>query len=166
MGAHRMDQATKASTRSKTTSVHHVGLIKVEAKQRPLFPGHRLPDILFGGFLSLLPCHFLFFPFWFGLIYRSLGVAFEPSQECLPRLRESPNGESPGCSQESLSFSARVTWWLSCMVLRGLLSLLDVTVGPLGHSVPSVARRDHWGKTDAFLSASDSQYSHSIVDRL
>ena len=52
------------------------------------------------------------------------------------------------------------------MVLRGLLSLLDVTVGPLGHSVPSVARRDHWGKTDAFLSASDSQYSHSMVDRL
>ena len=66
----------------------------------------------------------------------------------------------------NLSFSARVTWWLSCMVLRGLLSLLDVTVRPLGHSVPSVARRDHWGKTDAFLSASDSQYSHSIVDRL
>ena len=118
-----MDQATKASTRSKTTSVHHVGLIKVEAKQRPLFPSHRLPDILYGGFLSLLPCHFLFFPFWFGLIYRSLGVAFEPSQECLPRLRESPNGESPGCSQESLSFSARVTWWLSCMVLRSPLTV-------------------------------------------
>ena len=54
----------------------------------------------------------------------------------------------------------------SCLVLRGLLWLLDVTVGPLGHSVPSVTRRDHWGKRDVFLSASDSQYSHSMVDRL
>ena len=26
-------------------------------------------------------------------------VASEPSQECLPRFRESPNGESPGCSR-------------------------------------------------------------------
>ena len=113
MGVYRMDQATRASTRSKTAAIHHVRLIVVKAKHRAFFPGHCLPDILFGGFLSLLPCHFLFFPFWFGLIYRSLGIASEPSQECLPRFRESPNGESPGCSQESLSFSARVTWWLA-----------------------------------------------------
>ena len=53
-------------------------------------------------------------------------------------------------------------YWLYSYVL----SLLDVTVGLLDHSVPSVARRDHWGKRDAFLPASDSQYSHSIVDRL
>ena len=66
----------------------------------------------------------------------------------------------------NLSFSARVTWWLSCTVLRGLLSLLDATVGLLSHSVASVALRDHWGKQDAFLSASDSQYSHSMVHRL
>ena len=127
-----MDQATRASTHSKTAAIHHVRLIVVEAKHRAFFPGHCLPDILFGGFLSLLPCHFLFFPFWFGLTYRSLGIASEPSQECLPRFRESPNGESPGCSQESLSFSARLTWYLSCTVLRGHLSLLDVTVGTVG----------------------------------
>ena len=84
----------------------------------------------------------------------------------LPCFRESPNGESPGCSWESLSFSTCVTWWLSCRVLRGLLSLLDATVGLLSHSVASVALRDHWGKQDAFLSASDSQYSHSVVGRL
>ena len=166
MGGTQKGSGHKGIHPQQDNFVHHVRLIVVEAKQRAFFPGHRLPDILFGGCLSLLPCHFLFFPFWFGLIYRSLGIASEPSQECLPRLRESPNGESPGCSQEFLSFSARVTWWLSCMVLRGLLSLLDVTVGPLGHSVPSVTRRDHWGKRDVFLSASDSQYSHSMVDRL
>ena len=39
-----MDQATRASTPSKTTSVHRVRHIVVEAKQRPLFPGHCLPD--------------------------------------------------------------------------------------------------------------------------
>ena len=79
--------------------------------------------------------------------------------------RESPNGESPGCCRESLSLSAHVTWWLSCRVLSGHLSLWDSTVGSLGHSVPSVARRDHWGKRHAFLSASASQYSHSMVGR-
>ena len=148
-----------------TTSVHRVRNIVVEAKQRPLSPGHRLPDIFYSRFLSLLPCRFHFFPFWSGLIYRSLGVASEPSQECLPGFRESPNGESPGCCRESLSLSARVTWWLSCKVLSGHLSLWDSTVGSLGHSVPSVARRDHWGKRHAFLSASASQYSHSMVGR-
>ena len=66
-----------------TTSVHRVRNIVVEAKQRPLSPGHRLPDIFYSRFLSLLPCRFHFFPFWSGLIYRSLGVASEPSQECL-----------------------------------------------------------------------------------
>ena len=65
----------------------------------------------------------------------------------------------------NLSFSARVTWWLSCRVLSGHLSLCYSTVGSLGHSVPSVARRDHWGKRHAFLSASASQYSHSMVGR-
>ena len=114
------------------------------------------PSSLSLSLLSLFP----------GLIYRSLGVASEPSQECLPGFRESPNGESPGCCRESLSFSARVTWWLSCRVLSGHLSLWHTTVGSLGHFVPSVAWRDHWGKRDAFLSASDSQYSHSMVDRL
>ena len=39
-----MDQATRASAPSKTTSVHRVRRIVVEAKQRPLSPGHRLPN--------------------------------------------------------------------------------------------------------------------------
>ena len=32
--------------------------------------------------------------------------------------------------------------------------------------VPSVARRGHWGKRDSFLSASDSQFAHSMVGGL
>ena len=39
-----MDQATRASTPSKMTSMHHVRHIVVEAKQRPLSPGHPFPD--------------------------------------------------------------------------------------------------------------------------
>ena len=39
-----MDQATRASAPSKTTSVHHVRHIVVKAKQRPLSPGHHLPN--------------------------------------------------------------------------------------------------------------------------
>ena len=104
-------------------------------QNRALSLGHHLLDILQGGFLSLLPCHFHFFPFWSGLIYRSLGVASEPSQACLPRFRESRISESPGCSRESLSFFARVTWWLHCRALTGLVSLLDVTVGPPGPAI-------------------------------
>ena len=84
-------------------------------------------------FLSFLPCHIHFFPFCSGLIYRSLGVASEPSQEFLPCFRESPNGESPSCSWEFLSFSDQVTWCLSYKVLRGHFSLSDVTVGMVGH---------------------------------
>ena len=34
-------------------------------------------------------------------------------------------------------------WCLSCTVLRGHLSLLDVTVGMVGHFVPLVAQRCH-----------------------
>ena len=39
-----MDQATRASTPSKTTSVHHIRHIVVKAKQRPLSPVHHLPN--------------------------------------------------------------------------------------------------------------------------
>ena len=39
-----MDQATGASAPSKTTSVHRIRYIVVEARQRPLPPGHHLPD--------------------------------------------------------------------------------------------------------------------------
>ena len=39
-----MDQATRASAPSKTTSEHPVRHRVTEAKQRPLSPGHRLPD--------------------------------------------------------------------------------------------------------------------------
>ena len=42
--------------------------------------GAALPD----GALRADPYPFHFFPFPSGLIYRSLGVASEPSQECLP----------------------------------------------------------------------------------
>ena len=80
-----MDPATRASARSKIISVCHVRHIVIEGKQRPLSPGHRLPNRIEGRFLSLLPCHFHFFPFQSRLIYRRLGVAFEPSQEWLPR---------------------------------------------------------------------------------
>ena len=128
-----MDPATRASARSKIISVCHVRHIVIEGKQRPLSPGHRLPNRIEGRFLSLLPCHFHFFPFQSRLIYRRLGVASEPSQECLPCFRESPNGESPSCSQGSLSFSAQVKWCLSCTVLRGHLSLLYGTVGMVGY---------------------------------
>ena len=40
-----------------------------------------------------------------GLTYRSLGVASEPSQECVSRFRASPSSESPGGSWESISLS-------------------------------------------------------------
>ena len=33
----------------------------------------------------------------------------------------------------NLSFSAQVTWCLSCVILRRHLSLLDVTVGTVSH---------------------------------
>ena len=64
----------------------------------------------------------------------------------IPCFRESPNGESPGCSRESLSFSSRVTWYLSGTVLRDYLSLSYETVGTVGHFVPLVARGRHWDK--------------------
>ena len=41
-----MDQATRASTPSRTTSMHRVRHTVVEAKQRQLSPDHRLPDRL------------------------------------------------------------------------------------------------------------------------
>ena len=125
----------------------------VEAKQRPLSPGHRLPDRIVRRIPQSSSCHFHFFPFWSRLIFWSLGVSSGPSQECLPCFGESPNGESPGCSPGSLSFSARVTGCLSGTVLWGHLSLSDATVGIVGHFVPLVAWRDHWGKRDAFLSS-------------
>ena len=102
-------------------------------QNRPFSPGHRLPNRIVRQIPQPSPLSFHFFPFLSELIYRSLGVASEPSQERLPCFRESQNGESPGCSQESLSFSAQVTWCLSCMVLRGHISLLDATVGTVAH---------------------------------
>ena len=104
-----MDQATRATTPSKTTSMHCVRHIVVEAKQRPLSPGHRLPSRLVRQIPQPSSLALSLLPFQSGLIYRSLGVASEPSQECLPCFRESPKSESPGCSQESLSVSAQVT---------------------------------------------------------
>ena len=81
---------------------------------------------------AFFPITFTSFPWvWIDLI--SLDVASEPSLERLPHFRALPNGESPGCFQESLSFSTQLTWCLSCTVLRGHLSLLDVTVGTVGH---------------------------------
>ena len=100
------------------------------------------------------------------MIYRRLTVASEPSQECLPHFRQSPNGESPSCSQGPLCLSARVTWCLNCTVLGGHLSLLDATIVMVGHFVPLLTERDPWDKTDAFLSVSDSQYPHSMAGRL
>ena len=64
------------------------------------------------------------------------------------------------------SVSARVTRCPSCTVLRGHLSLSGATVGSVGHFRALVPRGDHWDKRDAFLSASDSQYPHSMADRL
>ena len=128
-----MDQATRASASSKTTSMHQVRHIVVEAKQRPLSPGGGLPNRIARWIPqpSSLLLSLLSLSVWIDLI--SLDVASEPCQECLPHFRESPNSESPGCSQESLSFSARVTWCLNCTVLRGHLSLLDATVGTVAH---------------------------------
>ena len=130
-----MDPATRASARSKIISVCHVRHIVIEGKQRPLSPGHRLPNRIEGRFLSLLPCHFHFFPFQSRLIYRRLGVASEPSQEWLPRFKELPVSHLIAPRNLCLSlrrsqvlfFSAQVTWYLSRMVLRGHLSLSDAT---------------------------------------
>ena len=52
------------------------------------------------------------------------------------------------------------------MVLRGHLSWSGATVGSVGHFRALVTRGDHWDKRDAFLSAGDSQYPHSMADRL
>ena len=54
------------------------------------------------GSSASFPVTLTSFPFQSGLIYRSPGVASEPSQECPPYFRESPNGESPRCSPESV----------------------------------------------------------------
>ena len=50
--------------------------------------------------------------------------------------------------------------------LRGHLSRSDATVGTVGPFCALVARRDHWDKGDAFLSAGDSQYPLSTAHRL
>ena len=101
------------------------------------------------------------------MIYRSLGVASEPSQECLPHFRESPNGESPGCSQESLSLFARVTWCPSCTVLSGHLSLVGCDCWD---GRPFLCLYLHGDvtetKRDAFLPVGDSQYPPSTAYRL
>ena len=52
------------------------------------------------------------------------------------------------------------------MVLRGHLSRSGATVGSVGHFRALVTRGDHWDKRDAFLSAGDSPYPHSMADRL
>ena len=52
------------------------------------------------------------------------------------------------------------------MLLRDHLSLSDWTVESVGHFCPLFARRDHWGKRVAFLSAGDSPYPHSMACRL
>ena len=97
----------KASAPSKTTSMHRVRPRVVEGNRRPSSPGHHLPDGIVRRIpqSSSLSLSFLFVLVWIDL--QEPNVAFEPSQEYLPRSRESPKGESPGCSQESLSFSAR-----------------------------------------------------------
>lgn len=89
----------------------------------------------------------------------------EPSQ-FLPCFRESSNSESPGCSWESLSFSAQVTWCLSCPVLRGHLLLLDETVGMVSHFCAVSCTERSLGQKEAFLSAGDSQRPHYMADRL
>ena len=64
----------------------------------------------------------------------------------------------PGCSWEALSFSARVTWCLSRMVLRAHFSLSDVTVGTVGHLCAVSRMESSPGQKGPFLSAGDSQY--------
>ena len=54
---------------------------------------------------------------------------------------------------------------LSHTVLRGQLSLSDVTIGTVDHFC-AISHTDHGDKRDAFLSASDSQYPHSMAGRL
>ena len=90
----------------------------------------------------------------------------EPSQECLSHFRELLKGESPSFSWESLSFSARVTCCLSCTVLRGHLSLSDVTVGKVSHFYAISGTERSLGQRDALLSAGDSHYPHSTAGRL
>ena len=146
--------------------MHRVRHIMAEAEQRPLSPGHRLPSRLVRQIPQPSSLALSLLPFQSGLIYRSLGVASEPSQECLPCFRESPNSESPCCSWESLSFSARVTCCLSCTVLRGHLSLSDVTVGKVSHFYAISGTERSLGQRDALLSAGDSHYPHSTAGRL
>ena len=161
-----MNQAARASAPSKTTPMYRVRHIVVEAKQRPMSPGHRLPNKLVRQMLQPSSLSLHFFPFQSGLIYRSLGVASEPSQECLSCFRESPNSESPWCSWESLSFSVQVTCCLSCTVLRSHLSLSDMTVGKVSHFYAISGTERSLGQRDTFLSAGDSQYPHSVAGRL
>ena len=126
-----MDQATRSYAHSKTTSVHCVRRIVIEAKQRPTFPGHHLPDRI----VRRIPQ-----PSSLSLSLLSLLVRIDLQEPgcCLSHSKSAfhVSGNHQVMShQEYLSFSARVTWWLSCTVLRGLLSLLDATVGMLGHFV-------------------------------
>ena len=119
---------------SKTTLMLHVRHIVVESKHSPSPPGHRIPSKIVRWILQpIFPVTFTSFLFSLRLIYRSLGVASEPFQECPPHFREMPNGECqiPGRSRES--FSAQVTWYLSWTVLRGYLSLSDAPVGTVSH---------------------------------
>ena len=70
-----------------------------------------------------------------------------PGNLCLS-LPVSPGGFAAGLSQVSSHCWTRL-------------------LGPRpGHFVLSVERRDHWGKRDSFLSASDSQFARSMVGGL
>ena len=124
-----MDQATRATTPSKTTSMHCVRHIVVEAKQRPLSPGHRLPNRIVRQIpqpsslsLSLLPL--------------SVWIDLQEPMCCLwaiprvPSMFQGITSESPGGSQECLS--AWVTWCLSLAVLsHGALAAC--VSGPTSH---------------------------------
>ena len=163
-----MDQATRTSAPSKTIFMHHVRHIMVEAKHRAHCPlATTSPIGLWGGFLNLSSLSLSLLSLLVQIdLQEPKSYSSEPSQECLSHFRELLKGESPSFSWESLSFSARVIWCISCIVLKGHLSLLDATVGMVGHFVPLITRRDHWDNRVAFLLVCDSQYPHSTACRL
>ena len=109
----------------------------------------------------------------YGVDLQELRLHLSHPRSAFSCFRESPNGESPGGSRESLSLSlpelhgALVALFVPqshglCLshMLRGHLSRSDTTVGTVGLFCALVTWRDHCDKEDAFLSAGDSQYPH------
>ena len=128
-----MDQTTGASAPSKATCMHYGRHIVVEAKQRPLCPGHCLPDRI----VRRIPQPS---SLWLPLLSLSVQTDLQEPRCCLwaiPRVPSTFQGLAKRwvtrLLQQSLSVFARLAGCPGHTVPRGHCSLSDATVGTVGH---------------------------------